>query len=303
MAAQYVASAGLTAVFHPIGYAKVLIQLGHEPLDPGLTKTWFGLGKEKFCYPNIFKYIKHIYKTDGFLGLYRGVGPRILSGFVGNYVDKIVLKAVKGQRLGAKSEPTEEANDELIVWCKTFFKQTSEEVLAKCCGVLASQPLHVIMIRQMAQFVGGETEYNSIFSSVTEIYHNDGIFGFFAGLAPRVIGEMLLIFVSNFVSQLFNKYFVEDKELQTYCGAGFGLLFGQFTYPFQLASNVMAVNKAGLVVSRYPFMDNYTSWVDCMLSLRGRGLSHRGSAMFFRYVKGDTGISPSVFVAGSKQFK
>lgn len=36
--------------------------------------------------------VKHIYKTDGFLGLYRGVGPRILSGFVGNYVDKIVLK-------------------------------------------------------------------------------------------------------------------------------------------------------------------------------------------------------------------
>lgn len=27
MAAQYVASAGLTAVFHPIGYAKVLIQV------------------------------------------------------------------------------------------------------------------------------------------------------------------------------------------------------------------------------------------------------------------------------------
>lgn len=300
MAVQYVASAGVTTAFHPIGYAKILIQLGHEPLDPILTKTWFGFGREKFCYPNLLKYVGHIYRTDGFFGLYRGLGARITGGIAGSYVDKFVLKALNVEPVKAK-EPSEES-DELVEWFKNFIKQSSKESLAKCCGILASQPFHVIMIRQMAQFIGGETEYNSVFSSIGEIYNNDGILGFFAGLIPRVLGETILIFVSNFVAQLFNKYFVEDKELQTYCVAGFGLLIGQFTYPFQLVSNVMTVNNSGLVVSRYPYMDTYSSWWACWGSLKSKDQLSRGSSIFFRYVKGNPGISPTVYVAGSRRY-
>lgn len=302
---QYLTSAGLTTVFHPLGYAKVLIQVGHEPLDPSLTGTWFGFGKQQYIYPNIFKYIGHIYRTDGFFGLYRGVGSRIVSGFIGNYMEKTVFKAIQSHGITAGSESKEtvlkeDSKDELIVWMKTFFKQTSQEAAAKCCGLIVSHPLHVIMIRQIAQFVGGETEYNSIYSSIGEIYRNDGILGFFAGIVPKVIGEVLLIFMSNFASQLFNKYFIEDKELQTYFGAAFGLFFGQFVYPFQLVANVMAVNNSSLVISRYPYMPSYTSWLDCWGELRSKNQLTRGSSLFMRYLKGDPPISTSVFVAGRR---
>jgi hypothetical protein len=39
-------------------YTYILFQVGHEPLDPSLTGTWFGFGKQQYIYPNIFKYSK-----------------------------------------------------------------------------------------------------------------------------------------------------------------------------------------------------------------------------------------------------
>ena len=39
-------------------YTYILFQIGHEPLDPSLTGTWFGFGKQQYIYPNIFKYSK-----------------------------------------------------------------------------------------------------------------------------------------------------------------------------------------------------------------------------------------------------
>jgi hypothetical protein len=40
--------------FHPINYAKILIQLGHEPLPPFKSTSIFG--REQLYYPNVFSY-------------------------------------------------------------------------------------------------------------------------------------------------------------------------------------------------------------------------------------------------------
>ncbi len=71
--------AGLTTLTHPIEYAKVLIQIGHEPIAPKNTKTFFG--KPALALPSVFQYIGHIKKKDGLLGLYNGLAPRLVKYF------------------------------------------------------------------------------------------------------------------------------------------------------------------------------------------------------------------------------
>ena len=46
------------------------------------------------------------------------------------------------------------------------------------------------MCRTMAQFVGRETKYSNVFGSVGEVYRTNGVVGFFAGVVPRLVGEI-----------------------------------------------------------------------------------------------------------------
>jgi hypothetical protein len=70
--------------------------MGYEPLPAYRGTNLFG--KEALYYPNVFRYrklnfvilinkillnlVKYVYKTDGFLGLYRGFGCSLLSKVV-----------------------------------------------------------------------------------------------------------------------------------------------------------------------------------------------------------------------------
>lgn len=45
---------GVSSALHPFEYAKVLIQLGHEPLAPVAGRTIFG--RPVLVLPNIFRY-------------------------------------------------------------------------------------------------------------------------------------------------------------------------------------------------------------------------------------------------------
>ncbi|KAK2169511.1 hypothetical protein LSH36_9g09043 [Paralvinella palmiformis] len=132
-------------------------------------------------------------------------------------------------------------------------KDTCYETIARCSGVVVSHPFHVIMVRQMAQFIGKETTYNNIFSSVSEIYEKDGILGFFvsdSGIIPPK------------------------------------LMVTQVTYPFMLVSNVMIVNNSGLKAGGSPFSPFHQSWLDCWSYLARQNALKRGSSVFMRYYKG-----------------
>ncbi|KAI8792067.1 mitochondrial carrier 2 [Biomphalaria glabrata] len=285
--AQYGSGAVITALLHPFGYAKVLMQVGHEPLPAEISKT-FIFRKDVLVYPNIFRYMGHIRKVDGFFGLYRGVVPRVLAGTIGNIVqyniqDKVKIvdkKNKKRDELGTKEE-----EEEFIPWLKQFAKETTQDTLGRCCGVIVSHPFHVIMVRCMVQFVGRETQYNSVLSSVKEIYHHDGVLGFFSGLVPRVLGEIIAIWVTSFLAKLLNKYFIQEKELKSYTSAACGLFVAHFTYPFTLVTNIMAVSGSGLAAGSPPYMPMYDSWFKCMISLSEDGDLKRGANAFWRFSK------------------
>lgn len=62
---------------HPLELAKTLIQIGHEPIGARQTRTM--MGKPALALPSVFVYIGHIRKRDGLLGLYRGLGPKLVG--------------------------------------------------------------------------------------------------------------------------------------------------------------------------------------------------------------------------------
>lgn len=278
---QYGTGAAITAVLHPFGYAKILMQMGHEPLAPEISKSVLFRSQSQ-TYPNIFRYIGHIKQVDGFWGLYRGVFPRVLAGFMGNIVQYNIQDQIKTMK---SEQEVEELDDEdMAVWLKRFARETSEDTFGRVCGVIVSHPFHVIMVRSVVQFIGRETKYNTVLSSVKEIYTTDGILGFFAGLVPRLIGEVITIWVTSFLAQMLNKYVVDDKDMKSYTGSACGLIVSHATYPFTLVTNVMAANNCGLQGTQPPAMPVFNGWRDCMGSLARSNDLKRGSSAFYRPV-------------------
>lgn len=66
-----------SVIQHPLEYAKVLIQLDYQPLPSFPTRTIFG--SPRIGLPGVFSYMRFIYRQDGLLGLYQGLGYKIAS--------------------------------------------------------------------------------------------------------------------------------------------------------------------------------------------------------------------------------
>lgn len=287
--AQHGLGALITASMHPVGYAKVLIQAGYEPLPPKSAVSLFK--KEMLIYPNIFQYIGHIKKVDGFWGLYRGVFPKVLSGVIGSIVQTKVSEKTK--TIVKERDEFKDEEEPLLSWFQDCCIQNSKESVSRICGIVVSHPFQVVTFRCMLQFVGRETAYDSIFSSLQEIYKTDGILGFFSGLVPRLVGEILTLWITNFLARLVNKYLIEDKDMKAYTSAACGLVVSHFTYPFVLVSNIMAVNTSGLKAASPPLMPHYDNWIDCFSQLRSQNQLKRGASMFWRYYTG-----PAILLEG-----
>lgn len=61
--------------------------------------------------------------------------------------------------------------------------------------------------------------FSGIFSSIVEIYRQNGVFGFFSGLIPRLLGEVISLLLANALTYVINTYVFEERELQTYTAA------------------------------------------------------------------------------------
>jgi len=297
-AVQCALGMGVSTFFHPVTYSKTLIQIGYEPFAPSPSSTLFG--SKVLMYPNIFKYIGHIKKTDGFLGLYRGLGARLVSGFVCSVVSTCVQSNLKDQSLGEESQSSDGNDSELADQptvkdaALKLFTDTGIETLSRSVGIIVSHPFQVMFVRSVAQFVGRETRYTSISSSISEIWHNEGVLGFFVGLAPRLIGEVLTIWMANLLAHCLNTFIVNTqtttvaKDLKGYTVLASQLVVTQLTYPFSVVSNAMCINNCGLAAGRLPFAPVYSDWLDCWARLTAEGQIKRGSSMFWRTYKGAT---------------
>uniref|UniRef100_A0A2K5W3S8 Mitochondrial carrier homolog 2 n=1 Tax=Macaca fascicularis TaxID=9541 RepID=A0A2K5W3S8_MACFA len=259
---------------------------GYEPLPPTIGRNIFG--RQVCQLPGLFSYAQHIASIDGRRGLFTGLTPRLCSGVLGTVVHGKVLQhyqeSDKGEELGPGNVQKEVSSsfDRVI-------KETTREMIARSAATLITHPFHVITLRSMVQFIGRESKYCGLCDSIVTIYREEGILGFFAGLVPRLLGDILSLWLCNSLAYLVNTYALDSgvstmNEMKSYSQAVTGFFASMLTYPFVLVSNLMAVNNCGLAGGCPPYSPIYTSWIDCWCMLQKEGNMSRGNSLFFRKV-------------------
>ncbi|XP_031799797.1 mitochondrial carrier homolog 2 isoform X2 [Sarcophilus harrisii] len=278
-ASQVLLGSGLTILSQPLMYVKVLVQVGYEPLPPTMGRNIFG--RQVYQLPGLFCYAQHIMKIDGKSGLFKGLTPRLCSGAIGTVVHSKVLQELK-QGSPAQQKDGPSSFDRVI-------KETTREMMARSAATLVTHPFHVITLRSMVQFIGRESKYCGLCDSIITIYREEGFLGFFAGLIPRLLGDIISLWLCNSLAYLVNTYALESgvstmNEMKSYSQAVTGFFASMLTYPFVLISNLMAVNNCGLAGGCPPYAPIYTSWLDCWCMLQKEGNMSRGNSLFFRKV-------------------
>lgn len=270
---QSVISSLTQAPWYPLNYVKVLVQLGHEPLPPFKSKNIFG--REQLYYPNTFNYAKYIYSVEGVTGLYRGLGMKIIGTTVGSLVYNKVSEMM---------DDSEEESQKPLDSLQYFIKQTTKELNARCWAVVFTQPFHVMGLRCMAQFIGGETRYSSwnVFQNSVEIYQTDGLSGFFSGLIPRLLFEASTIVLTNTIAYLIRTYVFHEKDVESLVDLFASLVASGMSYPLSVVSTVSCVTGSRLVAGQPPRMVVYTSWIEAFKHLYENNELKRGSSSFFR---------------------
>ncbi|XP_013140236.1 PREDICTED: mitochondrial carrier homolog 2-like [Papilio polytes] len=269
----------VTTIFHPMEYAKVLIQLGYEPLPPRRSTTLFG--RPAMILPNVFQYIKFIKASDGYFGCYRGLSARILGLIASSQLSSKVI-SVCGIDLPEISDPPNIITDDEPK-LEDYVKMGRRDMIMHTASVIVSYPFHVVSVRMMASFIGKEEDYNTLLGAVVSIYKDDGILGFFHGLIPKLLGDLTCIAVTGVLAYYVNKYIVKTKDLRYYTVPILTFITSTLTYPLVVVSTCMAVAGSSLKAGNPPAMPIYTSWQACWKDLLRNKQHKRGSSLIFRY--------------------
>uniref|UniRef100_A0A2I3HZ27 Mitochondrial carrier 1 n=1 Tax=Nomascus leucogenys TaxID=61853 RepID=A0A2I3HZ27_NOMLE len=259
--------AGVTALSHPLLYVKLLIQVGHEPMPPILGTNV--LGRKVLYLPSLFTYAKYIVQADGKIGLFRGLSPRLMSTVTRGSMKK-VFPPDEIEQVSNK--------DDMKTSLKKVVKETSYEMMMQCVSRMLAHPLHVISMRCMIQFVGREAKYSGVLSSIGKIFKEEELLGFFVGLIPHLLGDVVFLWGCNLLAHFINAYLVDD-QLQP--GPGHP---DMLTYPFLLVGDLMAVNNCGLQAGLPPYSPVFKSWIRCWKYLSVQGQLFRGSSLLFHRV-------------------
>ncbi|XP_068029683.1 mitochondrial carrier homolog 1 isoform X1 [Anomalospiza imberbis] len=274
--------AGLAAASHPLLYVKLLVQVGHEPLPPTIGRNV--LGRKVLYLPGFFTYARHIVEVDGKRGLFRGLTPRLISSTLST-ITRGSVKKVKAFPLEDMEHVSNK--DDVKTSLRKVVRETSHEMMMQCVSRLVSHPLHVISMRCMVQFVGREVKYSGVFSAIGRIFKEEGILGFFVGLVPHILGDVIFLWCCNLLAHFINTYAVDDNfsqasVIRSYTKFVMGIAVSMLTYPFLLVGDLMAVNNCGLRAGLPPYAPAFASWIHCWRYLSAQGQLFRGSSLLFR---------------------
>uniref|UniRef100_A0A8I3WDC3 Uncharacterized protein n=1 Tax=Callithrix jacchus TaxID=9483 RepID=A0A8I3WDC3_CALJA len=168
---------GVTVLSHPLLYMKLLIQVCHEPMPPTLGTNV--LGRKVLYLPSFFTYAKYIVQVDGKIGLFQGLSPWLMSNSLSTVT-----------RGSMKVFPTDEieqisSKDDMKTSLKKVVKETSYEMMMH--GVL---------------------------TSIGKIFKEEGLLGFFVGLIPHLLGDVVFLWGCNLLAHFINAYLVDDSFSQ-----------------------------------------------------------------------------------------
>ncbi|KAH8386910.1 hypothetical protein KR093_003389, partial [Drosophila rubida] len=267
---------GFGAIMHPYEYAKVLMQLGHEPLPAVAATNW--LGKPTLLLPSVHQYLRYIKHTDGFVGLYRGLGTRCLSCGISAIFSESLVHLLGMSRYRRRYKNQGRRNR-----FKEYAWNLLRDSIVVATGLVFSHPFYVISVRQMAQFVGREVAYNDMRGSIQEILQHDGILGFYAGFVPRLLCDLGVLFLTSTLSAVCERIcMLRSPRQREYNSVMFQFGAVMLLYPLQVAAACMACSGSGIAAGAPPFMPVYGQWIDCLTDLFARGDHYRGAFIFRR---------------------
>lgn len=108
----------------------------------------------------------------------------------------------------------EELTDEQLF--NNFKKRLQRDIVVHTASAIIYSPFHVISIRMMAQFVGRETKYNSLLGSITHIWKEEGIFGFFSGFIPRWLFDITCVVAASTATYVIGRHFIRERDGRVY---------------------------------------------------------------------------------------
>jgi carrier protein len=258
-----------SVAFHPLVFTSILKQLGFNPLKPVRVhtfKSFFGFGSRSYAYPFLGGYVK---SQIGWVGLWTtGLPANLICIALQEYFCNENLTLAHMEQL-VKSDKFDK--DE-------FIQQLKNLILARIFADTVSHPFYVIMVHQMASIADKKPLSLSILQSSQLIWRDEGIMGFFAGLVPRVIGDILTILLLQLLEHeiaallrrlgKLNESEIQPRTLRNkMCinmipTAMLSILF----FPFHTVSTVMCANDTRLSMGA-----KIRNWLDCWQELRLRG--------------------------------
>lgn len=289
-----VASCIKVPLLQPTRVVGYLSQFGYEPVQA--TRHYsFVLRRHFYYYPGLVGYTRAIANEWGWRALYRGLVPSITEEVVtlvaGDYFRKMAVSVVNKLPLTEVEGDGEETPDNIenvSTTRATLVRATKGFLvlsLSKCAVEIVTRPFHVITARTIAQHVGQETKYTGFFTAVKQIFADEGIRGFYAGLVPgllyhvfnSLLYEMIIVIVEESAKMI--PFVILKAGLVTIKVPLAAYITRSYTYPFLLISNMMTINNTGLAAAA--LSPSFTSWKDCWRYLKDTGNSYRGNVVLF----------------------
>lgn len=306
------ARTAIQGLFHPLNFAKVLIQTGHEPFPLTKGVLYYVAGPDGYCLPNGLAYASRIAQKEGVSAVYRGLSAAMASGMLGVFGSTVALIWLDRKHPELKEKNAKGAKD-LQAALQSSSRSALRESLAKTAGLVLASPLRVVLVRRIASYIGGELEYETIIGSLQHIYRNEGVAGFFKGLVPLLIAEWGTIWLMHGLSLALDQAFVkltdmdvpEEKEdvdeeeaaanisnlanemegpggMRKLIKFAIPFVVNGMTYRYHLVSTLMTINNCGLAAGAIPYAPAFGGWQDCydfLVAVKGL---RRGAKLFFR---------------------
>uniref|UniRef100_A0A7E4VRX4 Mitochondrial carrier n=1 Tax=Panagrellus redivivus TaxID=6233 RepID=A0A7E4VRX4_PANRE len=320
-AEKLLAKTAIGVVTYPLTFAKTLFQLGHEPFPLTVGKVFVVAGRETYFLPNALKYLKNVYDEAGVRTIYTGLDAGILANVTGGifsfaadlYLDRYY------PTLGGSIEPKKEEIDEEDLTDHESFKlklrEAIRDTVSRSVGIIVSRPLVVVMVREIAQLVGHEYKYTSVISALLRIGREEGPKGYFQGLVPALIAELVTIWGSFALRYALERALVKAqdgadeaakksaKDSRKLFNFVVPFVINSFSYPFALISTVMSLNGSGLAVSLLPYSPTFSHWSDAYDYFKPQHGLTRGARLFLREQKGAVSVgSNHELYASNKHF-
>ncbi|KAA0184675.1 putative mitochondrial carrier [Fasciolopsis buskii] len=220
-----------STLLHPLVYARTMMMLGYEPEPPVLRPVLYTLVNKNYrrlVYPNIFTYRKFgqfLFILIFFLpilpvltvshlredvGLFRLFTTGLPASIVGAYIKSYSTERVMERFTGCAFKKTFYVTNQGI---RVFLIETSKLTAARAIGVTVSYPFQVIMIRQMAEFLGSDGSYSNFLFAIPRMIKEEGILSLFNGLIPRLLGEIITVWMISCFVYVLNQYiFTENVD-------------------------------------------------------------------------------------------